>query len=190
MNIIWGFNKLKEAAQALLSLHLSKYHNVGNHMSRLKLQCTCHMELAEAVPIDLWSWHFLVTAWGTYMKHMWTDTNGRRVLVSVTHRSALSYEEWHPLYTYCFCDKENPPKNSKWVWSGNTTITNCRQPRGIARKSRSTITRHQEDKLSKNQNNSSETGLSVEFLTIRGWNFLAPQQYIMVDTFSRILYVF
>ena len=40
-------------------------------------------------------------------------------------------------------------KNSKWVWSGNTTITNCRQPRGIARKSRSTITRHQEDKLSK-----------------------------------------
>ena len=37
-------------------------------------------------------------------------------------------------------------KNSKWVWSGNTTITNCRQPRGTARKSRSTITRHQEDK--------------------------------------------
>ena len=40
-------------------------------------------------------------------------------------------------------------KNSKWVWSGNTTITNCRQPCGTARKSRSTITRHQEDKLSK-----------------------------------------
>ena len=40
-------------------------------------------------------------------------------------------------------------KNSKWVWSGNTTITNCRQPRGTARKSRLTITRHQEDKLSK-----------------------------------------
>ena len=39
--------------------------------------------------------------------------------------------------------------NSKWVWSGNTTITNRRQPCGIARKSRSTITRHQEDKLSK-----------------------------------------
>ena len=31
----------------------------------------------------------------------------------------------------------------------NTTITNCRQPRGTARKSRSTITRHKEDKLSK-----------------------------------------
>ena len=40
-------------------------------------------------------------------------------------------------------------KNSKWVWSGNTTITNCRQLRGTARKSRSTITRHQKDKSSK-----------------------------------------
>ena len=33
--------------------------------------------------------------------------------------------------------------------SGNTTITNCRQPHGTARKSHSTITRHQDDKLSK-----------------------------------------
>ena len=40
-------------------------------------------------------------------------------------------------------------KNSKWVWSGNIKITNRRQPRGTARKSRSTITRHQEDKSSK-----------------------------------------
>ena len=40
-------------------------------------------------------------------------------------------------------------KNSKWVWSGNTTITNRRQPHGTARKSHPTITRHQEDKLSK-----------------------------------------
>ena len=39
-------------------------------------------------------------------------------------------------------------KNNKWVWSGNTTITNCRQPCGTARKSRPTITRHQEDKPS------------------------------------------
>ena len=29
------FLSLKEAAQARLSLHLSKYHNVGNYMSRL-----------------------------------------------------------------------------------------------------------------------------------------------------------
>ena len=35
------------------------------------------------------------------------------------------------------------------VWSGNTTITNCRQARGIVRKSHTTITRHQEDKQSK-----------------------------------------
>ena len=40
-------------------------------------------------------------------------------------------------------------KNIKWVKSGNTTITNRRQPHGTARKRRSTITRHQEDKLSK-----------------------------------------
>ena len=40
-------------------------------------------------------------------------------------------------------------KIRKWVWSGNTTITNRRQPHGTARKSHSTITRHQEDKLSK-----------------------------------------
>ena len=43
-------------------------------------------------------------------------------------------------------------KTSKWVWSGNTTITNRRQPCDTARKSRSTITRHQEDKLSKATN--------------------------------------
>ena len=31
------FLSLKEAAKTRLSLHLSKYHTVGNHMSRLKL---------------------------------------------------------------------------------------------------------------------------------------------------------
>ena len=42
-------------------------------------------------------------------------------------------------------------KKSKWVWSGNTTITNCRQPCGTARKSRSTTTRHQVwDKMAPN----------------------------------------
>ena len=40
-------------------------------------------------------------------------------------------------------------RNSKWVWSGNTTITNRRHPRGTARKSRSTIARHQKNKISK-----------------------------------------
>ena len=36
--------------------------------------------------------------------------------------------------------------------SGNTTITNCRQPHGSVKKSHSTITRHQEDNLSKATN--------------------------------------
>ena len=40
-------------------------------------------------------------------------------------------------------------KKREWVWSGNTTITNCGQTHGAARKSHTTITRHQEDKLSK-----------------------------------------
>ena len=40
-------------------------------------------------------------------------------------------------------------KNRKKVWSGNTTITNCRQTHETARKSLTSITRYQEDKLSK-----------------------------------------
>ena len=33
----WEFLRLKEAAQVRLSVHLSKWHIVGNHMSRLIL---------------------------------------------------------------------------------------------------------------------------------------------------------
>ena len=63
-------------------------------------------------------------------------------------------------------------KNSKWVWSGSTTITNCRQPRGTARKSRSIITRHQEDKLSKLSLVSHWSGGPS------GWDFLSvPTQH-------------
>ena len=40
-------------------------------------------------------------------------------------------------------------RSKEWVWSGNTTITNWRQTHGTARNSHTTITRHQEDKLSK-----------------------------------------
>ena len=40
-------------------------------------------------------------------------------------------------------------KNSRWAWSGNTTITNCRQPQGTPKKSHPAITRHQGDKPSK-----------------------------------------
>ena len=35
------------------------------------------------------------------------------------------------------------------IRSGNTTITNCRQPCGIVRKSHTRVTRHQDDKQSK-----------------------------------------
>ena len=43
------------------------------------------------------------------------------------------------------------------------------------------------------QNNSSETRLfrvSDEIIQVRGWDFLVPQQYIMMDTFSRPLFDF
>ena len=40
-------------------------------------------------------------------------------------------------------------RNCKWVWSGNTTISNCRHTHGTARKSNTTTMRHHEDKPSK-----------------------------------------
>ena len=57
------------------------------------------------------------------------------------------------------------PKNSKWVWSGNTTITNRRQPGGTTKKSRSTITTHQEDKLSK----ATSSLFPIKMITILEW---------------------
>ena len=39
LNILWSFYAYKEAAQALLSLHFSKCHIVGNHMPRLIIMC-------------------------------------------------------------------------------------------------------------------------------------------------------
>ena len=45
----------------------------------------------------------------------------------------------------------------------------------------------------KDQNNSSETRLcrvSDEIIQVRGWDFLVPQQYVMMDTFSRPVYDF
>ena len=54
--------------------------------------------------------------------------------------------EWYASFV------SNYLKNSTWVWLGNTTITNRRQPHGTARKSHPTITRHQEDKINKQSN--------------------------------------
>ena len=61
------------------------------------------------------------------------------------------------LYTLCcklfisslFRRQSLNTKNSKWVLSGNTTLTYCRQTSGTSRKSHTTNTRHQEDILSK-----------------------------------------
>ena len=43
MNTIWSFLAKKEAAQARPSQHLSKYHIVGNHMSRLNYNCQLYV---------------------------------------------------------------------------------------------------------------------------------------------------
>ena len=61
-------------------------------------------------------------------------------------------------------------KNSKWVWSGNTTITNRRQPHGTVRKSRSTIMRHQEDKLSK----AISSLFLIKMIAILEWTYKGP----------------
>ena len=98
------------------------------------------------------------SSWSIYIGHMWfvcaTMSHARDVVYNseilgvAVHSWALPEGEGcGPMgnhNTIGFLSK-----NSKWVWSGNTTITNCRQSRGTARKSHSTITRHQEDKLSK-----------------------------------------
>ena len=83
-----------------------------------------------------------------YVVSNYTISQGRLLL----HSSTLGYEPKsnvlaHLIY-YLFTIY-NQFKNSRWVWSGNTTITNCRQPRVTARKSHSTIKKYQEDKLSK-----------------------------------------
>ena len=39
LNVIWSFYAEKKAPQAPLSIHLSKYHIVGNHMWRLIYIC-------------------------------------------------------------------------------------------------------------------------------------------------------
>ena len=93
----------------------------------------------------------LISFWGKWRKKSFLDTNKTHIQVyrSVRIMRVIAFEwqsSWllHRIYLQVVSTK-----NSKWVWYGNTTITNCRQPRGTARKSRSTITRHQKDKLSK-----------------------------------------
>ena len=59
-------------------------------------------------------------------------------------------------------------------WSGNTTITNCRPTHGTARKSHTTITRHQEDKLSKATSSLFPSKMNAKL----EWTHSFVQQYI------------
>ena len=92
--------------------------------------------------LDLVNWWKYIYLWSRY----WADINnqGPYICYKFAKNDRLLSQPRSCQYKYSYMYK-----NSKWVWSGNTTTTNCRQPRGTARKSRSTITRHQEDKLSK-----------------------------------------
>ena len=60
----------------------------------------------------------------------------------------------------------------KWVWSKNTT--NCRQTRGIVRKSHTTITRHQEDKQSK----ATSSLFPIKMIAKLEWTYSNAQQNI------------
>ena len=77
-------------------------------------------------------------------------------------------------WALCYFFHSHNVKNCKWVWSGNTTITNFRQPHGTARKSHSTITRHQEDKLSK----ATSSLFSIKMIAILKWTYSSVQQNI------------
>ena len=62
----------------------------------------------------------------------------------------------------------------KCVWSGNTTITNRRQTHDYARKSHYTITRHQEDKISK----AASSLFPIKMIAILEWTYSNVQQNI------------
>ena len=109
-------------------------------------------------------WFFLAVPWGCLRFVMWY------FLVILTYFFELCHWAWCPgnhkegglvtitlakmaghnflllisfyLCTFIFL------KNSKWVWSGNTTSQTADNPHGTARKNGSTTPRHQEDKPS------------------------------------------
>ena len=60
------------------------------------------------------------------------------------------------------------------VWSGNTTITYCRQTHGITRKSHTTIMRHMEDKQSK----AASSLFPIEMIAKLEWTQSNAQQNI------------
>ena len=65
-------------------------------------------------------------------------------------------------------------KNSKWVWFGNTTIKNCKQAHGTARKSHTVTTRQQGDKLSK----ATRSIFPIKMIAKLEWTWSNAQQNI------------
>ena len=65
-------------------------------------------------------------------------------------------------------------KNSKWEWSGNTTIINCRQTSGVVRKGHTIITRHKEDE----QNKATSSLFPIDMIAKLEWTQSNAQQNI------------
>ena len=72
LNTIWSFLAENEAAEARLSLHLSKYHIVGNHMSRLNYIIS--------LPDNFYPTYYLLTSVSQMRQFVWTTA--RRSMVS------------------------------------------------------------------------------------------------------------
>ena len=85
--------------------------------------------------------NFWPKKWQKNQMNMKKEVSQQTILVDIIYN--------HKISCGSACTRTNSAKNSKWVWSGNTTITNSRQIQGTARKSHTTITRHQEDKLNR-----------------------------------------
>ena len=120
---------------------------LNNFMKKVDSARTPSLEISRTVPALEISWNFNIFQNSpNFIKLIYLNHHQKRACEIWAHSEKLTYfieKCWQCMKFQHFF------KNSKWVWSGNTTITNCRPPRGTARKSRSTITRHQEDKLSK-----------------------------------------
>ena len=90
-NIIWSFLSKKEAARARLSLHLSKYHIVGNHMSRLKYSHTTDAS------------DYVILTVAIYLKHMDAIRfDGKLVLCMFKRYFKERFSFWHGLLSYIY----------------------------------------------------------------------------------------
>ena len=127
-----GRNPESEIPQRYLSRRQSFIDDARMHLGRLL--CVLFQYKGPTIHVSdwlIWLWH---------SKTLTNDSKKELVVSSDTYSSEWSSAD--DTMTRRF-------KNSKWVWSRNTIITNCRQARCTMRKSHTTITRHQEDKQSK-----------------------------------------